>query len=144
MIDRKAHRGVYGGVADRTRRLDVETPVETPLPWVRVLRMAGALDDSAAGRLLTCVHRQLDGGAEHVVLDLSGTDLLTPAGLDALVAAREAASAADSELHLAGMLHAETIEPVHDRWLPGEFKIHRTTIEALAAISEWPGDGGYR
>lgn len=132
MIDRKVHRGAYRGLSGRERGLEVETP----MPWVRVLRMTGDLDESAAARLTSCVHRQLDGGAEHVVLDLSGTDLLTPAGLAALVEAREAASAADSELHLAGVLHVEMIKPVRDRWRPGEFTIHRTTIEALAAISE--------
>lgn len=143
MIGRKAHRGVYGrgvyeSLADRMKGLEVETP----MPWVRVLRVIGELDEAAADRVITCVHRQFDGGAEHVVLDLSGTDLLTPAGLSALVMAREAASAAGSELHLAGVLHPEMIEPVRDRWRPGEFTIHRTAIEALAAISEWPGDRG--
>ena len=132
MIGRKVYRGVYDGLADRVKGLDVETP----MPWVRVLRVIGELDESAADRVISCVHRQLDGGAEHVVLDLSGTDLLTSAGLDALWAAREAASAADSELHLAGVLHPEMTKPVQDRWRPGEFTIHRTTIEALAAISE--------
>lgn len=98
--------------------------------------MTGALDEPAAARLLTCVQRQLDGGADHVVLDLNGIELLTPEGLDALVAARQAASAAASELHLAGVLHAEMIKPVAGRWRPRELTIHRTTIEALAAISE--------
>ncbi|MGH3903705.1 MAG: STAS domain-containing protein [Pseudonocardiaceae bacterium] len=114
--------------------------VETPLPWVRVLRMIGELDGHTASRLITCVHTQLDGGAEHVVLDLSGIELLRPAGLAALFEAQQAACAAGSELHLAGVLPPGVTGPVQDRWQPEEFETHRTTIEALAAISEWPGD----
>ena len=125
-------------VADRVVRLEVETP----MPWVRVLRTTGALDSATAARLIACVRTQLDRGVEHVVLDVGEIGLLTPAGLTALVTARQATSAAGAALHLAGVLRPEVTAAVQDHWRPGEFATHRTTVEALAAISEWPRDRG--
>ncbi|MGH3793780.1 MAG: STAS domain-containing protein [Pseudonocardiaceae bacterium] len=135
-----ANRGVYDVVAGRALSLEVETP----LPWVRVLRVTGELDRHTAPRLISCVHTQLDGGAEHVVLDLSLIDLLRPAGLAALVEVQEAAATVGTELHLAGICRPEVTVPVQDRWQPEAFETHRTTIEALAAISEWPSTGELR
>lgn len=125
-------------VADRVVRLEVETP----MPWVRVLRTTGALDSAAAARLIACVRTQLDRGVEHVVLDVGEIELLTPVGLTALVTARQATSAAGAALHLAGVLRPEVTAAVQDHWRPAEFDTHRTTVEALAAISEWPRDRG--
>ncbi|HEY2764768.1 MAG TPA: STAS domain-containing protein [Pseudonocardiaceae bacterium] len=135
-----ANRGVYDVVADRALSLDVETP----LPWVRVVRLTGELDRHTAQRLSSCVHAQLNAGAEHIVLDLSLIDLLRPPGLAALIEAREAAVAAGAVLHLAGICRPEVIVPVRDYWRPEMFDMHRTTIEALAAISEWPSTGELR
>lgn len=137
------NRGTYDVVADRAMSLQVETP----MPWVRVLRTTGALDSAAAARLVDCVRSQLNRGAEHIVLDLGGIELLTPAGLAALVAAGQSTSAVGAALHLAGVLRPEVSAAVQDRWRPAEFHTHRTTVEALAAISEWPRDrlaGGRR
>lgn len=137
-----AGRRITGAVHDVVADPVTGLEVETPMPWVRVLRTRGELGSAAAARLIDCVRTQLDAGAEHIVLDLSTVDLLTPAGLTAVVEAREATSAAGSDLHLAGVLRPEVIRPVQDRWQPEEFRTHRTTIEALAAISEWPHDWG--
>lgn len=130
------NRGIYDVVADRVMSLEVETP----MPWVRVLRVTGEIDSAAAARLVDCVRSQLDRGAEHVVLDLGGIDLLTPAGLGAWVTARQATLATGAVLHLAGVLLPEVTAEVQERWRPAEFEVHRTTVEALAAISEWPRD----
>lgn len=135
-----ANRGVYDVVADRALSLDVETP----LPWVRVVRLTGELDRQTAQRLISCVRAQLDAGVEHIVLDLSLIDLLRPPGLAALTETRQAAAAAGAELHLAGICRPEVIVPVQEHWRPETFEIHRTTIEALAVISEWPSTGEFR
>lgn len=126
-----ADRGVYDVAADRALGLEVETP----LPWVRVLLVTGELDRWTAPRLVTCVHAQLDAGAEHVVLDLSRLNLLSPPGLATLAEVQTAANAVGTTLHLAGICRPEVIGPVQDHWRPEVFVTHRTTIEALAAIS---------
>lgn len=126
-----ADRGVYDVVADQVLGLEVETP----LPWVRLLVIRGALDRRTAPRLVACVAAQLDAGAEHVILDLSLLNLLSPVGLATLTEVQATASAVGTTLHLAGICRPEVIGPVQDHWQPEVFAIHRTTIEALAAIS---------
>lgn len=128
-----ADRGFYDidVVADPVLGLEVETP----LPWVRVVVVAGELDRRTAPRLVACVDAQLDAGAEHVVLDLSRLNLLSPAGIATLAEIHATASAVGTTLHLAGICRPEVIGPVQDHWQPEVFTIHRTTIEALAAIS---------
>ncbi|MGH3931941.1 MAG: STAS domain-containing protein [Pseudonocardiaceae bacterium] len=126
-----ADGGVYDVVGDRVLGL----AVETPLPWVRVLVISGELDQQTAPRLVACVDAQLDAGAEHVVLDLSRLNLLSPVGLATLAEVQTMVSAVGATLHLAGICRPAVIGPVQDHWQPEVFAIHRTTIEALAAIS---------
>jgi anti-sigma B factor antagonist len=72
-------------------------------PTVAVVSPAGDVDTASSGPLREAIGEQVDAGAVHVVLDLSGVDFMGSAGLALLIAEREAAIARQGELRLAGV-----------------------------------------
>lgn len=72
-------------------------------PGVAVVRPTGDVDTATATPLRTAIHEQVEAGARHVVLDLSGVEFMGSAGLALLIAEREAAIAREGELRLAGV-----------------------------------------
>ncbi|MEJ2890832.1 STAS domain-containing protein [Actinomycetospora aeridis] len=72
-------------------------------PQVAVVRPVGDVDTASAAPLRSAITEQVDAGAKHVVLDLSGVEFMGSAGLALLIAEREAAIAREGELRLAGV-----------------------------------------
>jgi anti-sigma B factor antagonist len=72
-------------------------------PTVAVVSPAGDVDTATSAPLREAIGEQVDAGAVHVVLDLSGVDFMGSAGLALLIAEREAAIARQGELRLAGV-----------------------------------------
>ncbi|GAA4765941.1 STAS domain-containing protein [Actinomycetospora chibensis] len=84
---------------------DDQTTIDARLltPRVAVVAPAGDVDTATAGPLRAAIGEQVDAGAVHVVLDLSGVEFMGSAGLALLIAEREAAIAREGELRLAGV-----------------------------------------
>ncbi|MDD7941844.1 STAS domain-containing protein [Actinomycetospora lutea] len=72
-------------------------------PEVAVVRPVGDVDTATASPLRSAIHEQVQAGARHVVLDLSGVEFMGSAGLALLIAEREAAISREGELRLAGV-----------------------------------------
>lgn len=72
-------------------------------PEVAVVRPVGDVDTATASPLRTAIRQQVQAGARHVVLDLSGVEFMGSAGLALLIAEREAAISREGELRLAGV-----------------------------------------
>jgi anti-sigma B factor antagonist len=72
-------------------------------PEVAVVRPVGDVDTATASPLRTAIAQQVQAGARHVVLDLSGVEFMGSAGLALLIAEREAAISREGELRLAGV-----------------------------------------
>ena len=72
-------------------------------PEVAVVRPVGDVDTATTSPLRTAIQQQVQAGARHVVLDLSGVEFMGSAGLALLIAEREAAIAREGELRLAGV-----------------------------------------
>ncbi|MFC5142074.1 STAS domain-containing protein [Actinomycetospora rhizophila] len=72
-------------------------------PEVAVVRPVGDVDTATASPLRTAIRAQVEAGARHVVLDLSGVEFMGSAGLALLIAEREAAISREGELRLAGV-----------------------------------------
>jgi anti-sigma B factor antagonist len=72
-------------------------------PSVAVVSPIGDVDTATAAPLRAAIGEQVEAGAVHVVLDLSGVEFMGSAGLALLIAEREAAIARDGELRLAGV-----------------------------------------
>jgi hypothetical protein len=85
--------------------------VEFPGPGIRVLRLGGDLDASAAGRRLaglagTQLRRVAADTADrpaHLLLDLASVRSLGPGGLDALVRIRDEGRAHGVRVHVTGL-----------------------------------------
>lgn len=88
-----------------------QVSVEVLGPWLRVVRMSGVLDDVTAARLAAVAEAQLARCSGHLVIDLGEVRFFGTEDLDALVAVRDAASAADVRLHLAGIAAREEMLP---------------------------------
>ena len=72
-------------------------------PEVAVVRPVGDVDTATASPLRSAIRAQVEAGARHVVLDLSGVEFMGSAGLALLIAEREAAISREGELRLAGV-----------------------------------------
>jgi anti-anti-sigma factor len=72
-------------------------------PEIAVVSPVGDIDSATAGPLRAAIGDQVAAGARHVVLDLSGVDFMSSAGLALLIAEREAAIGREGELRLAGV-----------------------------------------
>jgi anti-anti-sigma factor len=67
------------------------------------LLVAGELDMSTRDKLIRCVHRVIEHGADEVVLDLSGVRFCDTSGLSGLLAAHRIAQGDDCRLSIASM-----------------------------------------
>ncbi|GAA4921601.1 anti-sigma B factor antagonist [Actinomycetospora succinea] len=72
-------------------------------PEIAVVRPVGDVDTATATPLRSAIQQQVQAGARHVVLDLSGVEFMGSAGLALLIAERESAIAREGELRLAGV-----------------------------------------
>jgi anti-sigma B factor antagonist len=70
---------------------------------VTIVSPEGDIDSATAAPLRAAIGEQVAAGAKHVVLDLSGVDFMSSAGLALLIAERESAIAREGELRLAGV-----------------------------------------
>jgi anti-sigma B factor antagonist len=89
---------------ESTAAADVpDVPARLVSPAIAVVRPVGDVDSATAAPLRAAIAEQVDAGARHVVLDLSGVDFMGSAGLALLIAEREAAIGREGELRLAGV-----------------------------------------
>ena len=68
---------------------------------VTVARIVGTVDALTAPDLLTTLEAEIEEGSAHLVVDLSGTDYMSSAGLRSLLGAVKTARSAGGDLRLA-------------------------------------------
>ena len=115
--------------------------VEAPDEAVRLIRIAGDLDRSAAARLLRLVDAQLDlvaarhRSVSHVLVDLECVRSFEPGGLDAVREARRTSAARGVRLHLVGCAGRSPLLPLRVCQVLAEFSTFPTVEIALAELS---------
>ncbi|HKS53502.1 MAG TPA: STAS domain-containing protein [Pseudonocardiaceae bacterium] len=110
--------------------------IDQPIPGMRVVRVAGALDIQTAPQLDPCLLSQIDGRGGHVVVDFSKVTFLGAAGLGSLVKAREAAACHHITLHLTGVDRRAVARPLKITGLLPTFSISPSIESVIARVSD--------
>lgn len=111
--------------------------VSSPLPRVRLLRVAGELDLSTQPRLIGFLDDALRSKPRHLVLDMRGIRFMGASGLHAVVYAKDTSEHSGTTLHITGVAHEAVSKPMAIVGLDQVLCIHPTWTEALAAIACW-------
>jgi anti-anti-sigma regulatory factor len=120
--------------------------VEAPACGLRVVLVAGDLDDGGAERLGRLLDLQVRAvlavrgvpGPGHVVVDLANVRCFGDAGLEVLAVARDAAARAGVGVHLAGLGSRELLLPQRVRRCLAEFDAFDTLDQALGRLTASP------
>jgi len=100
-----------------------------------VFRLGGSVDASSTQQLEEAVRGELDAGTRLCVLDFSGVDYVSSAGLRLLLKLRRSAADLGGGVKIAG-LHRETRENVFDALgFSKLFELYADTDEAVASIT---------
>ena len=115
--------------------------VETPSERVRLIRVAGGLDQATAAALLRMIDAQLESIAARrrsvtdLLVDLEGVSNFEPAAVKAMRHARRSTAARGVRLHLTGCTSRFFLLPLSVRRLLAEFRAYPTVEVALAALA---------
>ena len=118
--------------------------VEAPVEWVRLIRVAGALDRTAAAALLRLVDAQLElvvSGRCRVtdlLVDLEGVGTYESGGLTTLRHAANDTAVRGVRLHLTGCSARFHLLPLSARQVLRVFRTFPTVEIALAALTAIP------
>ena len=120
--------------------------VEAPACGLRVVLVAGDLDDGGAERLGRLLDLQVRAvlavrgmpGPAHVVVDLANVRSFGDVGLEVLAMARDAAGGAGVAVHLAGIGSREPLLPQRVRRSLAEFSAFGTLDQALGRLTADP------
>jgi len=100
---------------------------------VSVMKVAGRVDSTTAPDLEAALKKLVEGDKSHLVLDLSGVDYMSSAGLRAMVATLKAAKRVGGDLRLASP-SPRVEEVLHLAGLSSIFTIHPSREEAVASF----------
>lgn len=123
-------------VAPATAEQLLPLVVSTPLPRVRLVRVAGELDLLTQPRLVHCVDDTLRGRPRHLILDMSGIRFMGASGLHAMVYARDTSEQHGAALHVTGAGHRAVAKLMGIVGLDQLLTMHRTWADALTAITQ--------
>ncbi|MBW0102298.1 STAS domain-containing protein [Pseudonocardia sp. KRD291] len=141
--------------ADKFQSAHFQMAVETPDERVRLIRLAGTLDRTAAASLLRLVDAQLDlvaAGHRHLtdlLVDLESVRSFEPGGLETVRHARHSTGARGVRIHLVGCSGRLHLLPLRACQVIGEFSTFPTAEIALAELARTsstalPGPGTAR
>jgi anti-anti-sigma factor len=102
----------------------------------RVVRVRGELDLVTAPRLAQLLRAQLAEGCAVLVVDLTGVEFLSSAGLNALAQAGRLATTTDARIVLIGGGNRNVRMPLEMSGLASLFPLHVDLDHALAAAIE--------
>lgn len=103
------------------------------LKHVTVVKVVGRVDSATAPDLEKGLHDHIESDHNQVVLDLSGTEYMSSAGLRVLVSSLKLAKKHGGDLHLAQI--SERVKEVLDlAGLTPVFSVHADVVEAVGAF----------
>lgn len=106
--------------------------IESNENGVAALTVVGRMDSNTSSEAEKIISKQIDGGAKRILLDLSGLEYMSSAGLRALLLGVKKSKVAGATLSLSGV-REEIKEVLVVSGFVAFFKIYPTKDEALKA-----------
>jgi anti-sigma B factor antagonist len=122
-----------GMAVGRAGGLDLRVDGDGADDGVYVVAVAGEVDLYSAPDLFSALRELADGGAQHVVVDVTGTSFIDSTGLGVLIAATKMLRLKHGDLYLVGA-HGPTERAVYAAGLHTFFKLARSVDAALERI----------